>query len=79
MFEWFGVDFNDAETLSAKFLLDKKCLAQLNLKVDKERDLFQCEPPQLYPPPIIGSSSHWQGHEAFSKYLDFVLEVWENQ
>lgn len=78
IFEWYGVDLSEIESVFVKEFLDQKCLSQSNLKINKERMLVQVEPPPISPPPTAGPSSF--GLESLKdKFLEFVLEVRENQ
>lgn len=58
IFEWFRVDFNDVEIVSAKEFIDKKCLAQSSLKVEKDGNLVQVDPPPISLTVILGTSAH---------------------
>ena len=54
VFEWFGVPFEDEETVSAKEFLDVKFLAQSNLKLDKDGNLVVVEIPVPSPVHSVG-------------------------
>ena len=76
IFEWYGVNFDGAETLSVKEFLDVKCLSQSNLKVEKDGSLSTIEvaPPPVDPPSYgcvdLGISA--------KEILDFMEELREN-
>ena len=55
VFEWFGVDLDGVESVTAKEFLDVKCLSQSNLKIEKDGSLSVIEVPLPTPPPPISS------------------------
>lgn len=78
IFEWYGVDLSEIETIFVKEFSDQKCLSQSNLKINKNGMLVQVEPPPISPPPTAGPSSFGL-RSLEDKFLEFVLEVKENQ
>ncbi|XP_017228645.1 uncharacterized protein LOC108203941 [Daucus carota subsp. sativus] len=55
VFEWFGVDLDGVESVTAKEFLDVKCLSQSNLKIEKDGSLSVVEVPLPTPPPPLSS------------------------
>lgn len=78
VFDGYGVELDEVESISAKESLDAKCLAQSNLKFNKEGILVQVEPSYMTSPSTAGPSNFGQTIME-DRFLDFVLETRENQ
>ena len=79
IFEWYGVSFDGVESVTAKEFLDVKCLAQSNLKVEKDGSLSVVEVPIVPPPQVspLPSASVDLGIPA-KDILDFMDELRDN-
>lgn len=79
IFEWFGVDFEGVESVSAKEFLDVKCLNQSNLKLEKYGTLSVVEVGPPSPPPVQPTSTVIGGVSLSEKLvLDFMDELRAN-
>ena len=78
VFEWFGVNFDGAESIQAKEFLDLKCLAQSNLKIEKDGTLSAVEVPVSPPPPVQSHAACVDLGISAKEILDFMEELRAN-
>ncbi|XP_017227470.1 uncharacterized protein LOC108203224 [Daucus carota subsp. sativus] len=76
VFEWFGVDLDGVESITAKEFLDVKCLSQSNLKIEKDGSLSIIEVPLPTPPPPLSSCSMFALSD--THILEFMDELRAN-